>query len=669
MREIPERDQRLPATRRSGIGRRELLTGLGTLSAGLSLGTVGVTGPARAATAPWAPHAQYRRRQRGQWVARHGLTGSQYQRAFTNYARQGYRLTNISGYTVRGQPRFAAIWEKRRGPAWVARHGMTSAQYQTEFSRRAREGYRLTDISGYTVRGQPRFAAIWEKRRGPAWVARHGMTGSQYQTEFSTRSRDGYRLVHVSGYGVGGSAQYAAIWEKRSGPAWVARHGMTSAQYQTEFSRRAREGYRLVHVSGYSVRGGPRFAAIWEKRAGPGWVARHDMTSSQYQGEFESYAYQGYRLVHISGYSDRRGARYAAIWESEGLSPGDIRTIDRFLDGYRRRNGITGLSVAITRDERLVFAKGYGFANSDTRELVRPSHRFRVASISKPITAVAIMELVETNQLALDDPVFGSDGVLGTRYGTPTYGPAITTSNPNRVTVDHLLEHTSGWQNTPNDPMFNYLDKDQEELIEFVVANRPLQTEPGTSYQYSNFGYCVLGRIIEAVSGQSYEDYVRTAILAPAGISRMEIAGDTEALRKSGEVTYYGSNAYNIPVARMDAHGGWVGTPIDLCRFLTRVDGQPRKRDILDAATTTELYDVEGPNPNYGEGWTVMSTWRGHNGAMPGSLGFMVQRTDGFAFAALANTRPSSDRFGNSLKQAVDNAIDNVDSWPSFDLF
>src|SRR5688572_19287311 len=100
---------------------------------------------------------------------------------------------------------------------WVARHGMTSAQYQSEFNTHVGNGYRLTHVSGYDVSGSPRFAAIWERKSGPAWVARHGMTSAQYQTEFDTHVGNGYRLVLVDGYESAGSARYAAIWEKKTG--------------------------------------------------------------------------------------------------------------------------------------------------------------------------------------------------------------------------------------------------------------------------------------------------------------------------------------------------------------------------------------------------------------------------------------------------------------------
>ena len=152
---------------------------------------------------------------------------------------------------------------------WVARNGLTSPQYQQEFNKWVALGYRLTDVSGYQVGGVARYAAIWEQKFGPAWIAQHGLASAQYQETFTNLVNRGYRLTHVSGYGLNGQDFYAAIWELGSGPAWVARHGLTSSAYQQEFDKWAALGYRLTDVSGYEVGGIARYAAIWRRSLVP----------------------------------------------------------------------------------------------------------------------------------------------------------------------------------------------------------------------------------------------------------------------------------------------------------------------------------------------------------------------------------------------------------------
>jgi cytochrome c biogenesis factor len=169
----------------------------------------------------------------GAWVARHGLSGAQYQAEFDKLTGQGYKLIQVSGYSIGNRARYAAIWEKSGNQnAWVARHGLSSAQYQAEFDKLTGQGYRLMQVSGYNVGGRDRYAAIWEKSGNQnAWVARHGLSNAQYQAEFDKLTGQGYRLMQVSGYSVGGQDRYAAIWEKSANQnAWVARHGLSSAQ-------------------------------------------------------------------------------------------------------------------------------------------------------------------------------------------------------------------------------------------------------------------------------------------------------------------------------------------------------------------------------------------------------------------------------------------------------
>jgi len=240
------------------------------------------------------------------WVARHGMTSAQYQEEFTKFSQNGYRLVNVSGYEINGQDYYAGIWDKSPGGAWAARHGMTSAQYQAEFDTFAKQGYRLVDISAYNVAGHDRYAAIWERASEVAWVARHGMTSAQYQAEFDTLAKQGYRLTVISGYDINGQDHYAAIWEKTPGAAWVARHGMTSAQYQAESESLAKQGYRLVRVSAWEVAGAIHYAAIWDKSSHSASVAHVDMTSTQYQTEFEGMIKNGYRLVQVSGYHSKK---------------------------------------------------------------------------------------------------------------------------------------------------------------------------------------------------------------------------------------------------------------------------------------------------------------------------------------------------------------------------
>jgi CubicO group peptidase (beta-lactamase class C family) len=603
------------------------------------------------------------------WQAKHGLTSSQYQTAFSSLASEGYRLNYVSGYTINNVPTFAAIWEKKSSPAWVANHGMTAADYQTKFNTYTSQGYRLVLVNGYTVNGVDNYVAIWDKSPSGLWAAKHGMTSTDYQTNFDSYARQGYRLKHVSGYAVGTEARYAAIWEKvTDGIPWAARHGMTSAEYQTQFDSMAQSGYRLVLVDGYQVGNTIYYAAIWEKKGGPALYARHGMTSAQYQGEFDNTYYQGYMLKVISGYDQGQSDRYAAIWENGPMSADDLATMDKDINAYMSKYNIPGLSLAITRDDRLVFAKGYGLADQAANIKVTPNSMFRIMSISKSITATAIMKLIDGGHFKITDKVFGPGSVLGTKYGTVVVnGVKQYKTGVTSITIQNLLEHQSGW-GANSDPEQLLKTKTPAEAVSAVIDTIPLANTPNTVHFYSNFGFLVLGRVIADVSGQSYEDYVKNNILSQCQVTRMQLANNAGPI--SNEVQYYPLGVTNgFRIHEFDSFGGWLATPIDLCKLSVRVDQIASKSDILSSTSLTKMFEASSLDGGYGKGWIVNQPWRGHNGAFGGTGSFFTQRTDGFGFALVMNTNAVGDEYSFGIRGVVDAAITKVTSWPAYDLF
>jgi len=253
----------------------------------------------------------------GGWIARHGLTAEQYQEAFNDYVgNHGMQLVDVSGYGT-AAPLYAALWVKAASPpAWQARHGLTAADYQATFNQLTAQGYYPVLVNGYAAAGGPLFACIFQQGPTDPWVARHGLTAPQYQAAFDEFVGQGYELDWVSGYFDGSQDLYAAIWRKpRSAPAWQARHGLSSPDYQAFFNSVVAQGYKPVVVCGYSDGVQDRYAAIFRQISGaPAWQARHGLTPPDYQTTFDQLVAQGYRLELVSGYSVGGQDRIAAIW-------------------------------------------------------------------------------------------------------------------------------------------------------------------------------------------------------------------------------------------------------------------------------------------------------------------------------------------------------------------
>jgi CubicO group peptidase (beta-lactamase class C family) len=316
-----------------------------------------------------------------------------------------------------------------------------------------------------------------------------------------------------------------------------------------------------------------------------------------------------------------------------------------YTEAFRQQFRVPAMSIAISRNGRFVYDHAGGMANPQHVTQAQQDTLFRIADLSKPITAVTIFSLIESGKLHLTDKVFGPAGILGARYGKPPYKQYLTD-----VTVDHLLTHTAGgWAADDNDPMFHNRGWDQTKLITATIENVPLTAPPGTQWIYSNFGYCVLGRVIEQVTGQPYETYVRANILAPCGITTMQIARDSERQRASDEVVYvgqYSEDPYKINVNRMDATDGWIASSTQLVQFLNHVAGAPNIPALLKPesirAMTTPAPAYPAGSARYARGWMVSEEGSGswwHNGSLPGSTSVMLRSSDGLCSAALCNTR------------------------------
>ncbi len=336
-----------------------------------------------------------------------------------------------------------------------------------------------------------------------------------------------------------------------------------------------------------------------------------------------------------------------------------IAKVDDMVYRYMSQNSVPGATLAVSRNGKLVYAKAYGFADRESGERMTVNTRSRISSISKTVTAIAIMKLMEEGKLNLDDKIFGTGALLGNDFGTQPYKTHITS-----LTVKHCLSHhVGGWGNASNDPTMRNPSMDATQLISDIINNVPLSNAPGTSYAYSNVGFMILGRVIEKISGKSYEQYVKDEILTPIGITTMEIGGNTLADRKTNESKYHNAGAYTGNFARRDANGGWIATATDLARLFVRIDGSATVTDILQSSTIQTMTTPPFNYKNYALGITLNgSTWS-HGGSYSGSRSHWLRTGSGFVAAIMVNGD------ANNLQTLLENIVSASVEWPNEDLF
>jgi murein DD-endopeptidase MepM/ murein hydrolase activator NlpD len=247
-------------------------------------------------------------------VARHGVANANYQDVFNDISAAGYRPVWVDGFDANGSTYFNAIFRPAGNVPWVARHGLTGSQYQSEFNTWIGAGYRVLQVDSYLSGGSVRYAVIFTKEAGPSQVAYHGVTEVTHQSNFNTYVAQGYRLVNASVVSIGGTRYVTALYDKAAVGGWVAKHAIPVSSYQNEFNAQTNAGRTLKYLNGYVHNGVAYYSAVWDSVGLSSWVARHEMTSSSYQSEFNTWTGSGFETRFVTGY-DNGGARYGALWQ------------------------------------------------------------------------------------------------------------------------------------------------------------------------------------------------------------------------------------------------------------------------------------------------------------------------------------------------------------------
>jgi N-acyl-D-amino-acid deacylase len=361
------------------------------------------------------------------------------------------------------------------------------------------------------------------------------------------------------------------------------------------------------------------------------------------------------------------------VWSSTASIPvtsnatANTRWFEQQILYLMKKWGIPGGSAAIVRNGQVIYAGGFGYANLSTHAKVQPDSLFRVASVSKVITAVAVLKLIDQGKLSLNSSAYD---VLDLK---PLPGMRMN-SQVDNITIKNLLTMSSGWTRHGRgiDPMFGpWPDSMTEKLGGQMPASclqsarymmsMPLQYKPGTSYAYYNFNYCLLGLVVAKVgensySMQAYEDYVKKNVLAPAGVTDMQIGGSTTAERLPNEVSYYpydpgtpsvsGLPYSNATIIESNAaDGGWLASAVDLAKFGSAVaSGKIINRSLIQAMISKYL-PVDAKSSKYqGLGWRLIRSgkylaWY-KTGSFTGTNSLVVKRADGTVVAVIFNTMP-----------------------------
>ena len=479
---------------------------------------------------------------------------------------------------------------------------------------------------------------------------------------------------------------------------------VTEREYQKAFNELWPLGFRPESAKVQTIDGEVLFSLRMKKPKFPiDCQANHLLTDARFSELDQKYKSQDYKLRIHETFDWFGTRRHLAIWmraskaqplgqiwklakqvPASGKARRRFRALDNLYKSFLFKNQIPGATVAVAYQGKIIYERGFGYSELDDEIEMLPETRMRIASISKPITAAAIMRLVDQRKLSLSQPVFQTILV-------PKDAPVDPRIQ--NITIDHLLRHRGGWDRGKSyDPMFiqqriakHFETKTPvgtDKIVEYMLT-QPLDFTPGTKEVYSNFGYCVLGRVIEKITKMNYETYVRNEILGPVGANSMAIGGTLKSELQSDETHYYSrtgrlANSIIEPgksdqprqyggwhLESLDSHGGWISSAGDLVKFASAFDA-PNDCPIMsaDAVKTMfipfELTRLNRSKSYYAYGWRVVLIADGkantfHSGKLTGTSTMLVRRHDGYTWAFLFNC--GSDLNGKTLSSKMDSLM------------
>lgn len=387
---------------------------------------------------------------------------------------------------------------------------------------------------------------------------------------------------------------------------------------------------------------------------------------------------------------DTRGLNFSITNELSDFK-GD-NYIDRQANKFLRQWNLTGLTMSIVKNGKLVYAHGFGYSDMEAKQPVSPGQLFRVASVSKLITATAIMKLVERKVISLDSKVFGPKAIIKDSVFNHVKDKRLYS-----ITIRQLLAHSGGWTAAYGDPAFNSLvviertgetgAATMDSYCRFI-ASRRLHFTPGTRSSYSNMGYMFLGKVIEAASGKTYEDFVINDVLKPAGIMDMHIGRSFLTDRRINEVKYYEAEESTLipsfdgsgrlvpkpyggnPIELLGPAGGWIASSVELAKLMVLIDGFKSVPDMIPQYLITQMtVDERTRGPL---GWKTVKKngdWI-RTGSMAGTSAIIKRQSNGFCWVIVVNTSSwKGPRLPSYIEYMMDKIEKKITTWPNQDLF
>ena len=636
-------------------------------------------------------------------VGWHDRTTADHQQQLNTWAAKGYRTISLSVYGDRDDPRYAAVMIKRANLVAEKQHfGLDAATFQSTFDTLAKQGFGPLIVTATGPGNNPLFAASWFET-SPIPLTKFGLTAAEFTARNQDAIKNGQILCYADAYGDPGNPVYVAVWvDNTDNVAWNC-DGIDDnpATLQARFSALT-SGFARPTFSAETADAGQ--VSLYDDSTAGAWVAHGNMTSADYQNFWDQLWPSGQRVLRVGAKGSGGGARFTAVWGTRedhdartwrmSGSPG-IDAIDNEVKAIMTAGMIRGGSVAITLGTRLVYARGYTFAEPDYPD-VQPTTTFRQASVSKTFTAAAIWQLIEAGSLHLKDKL--QDKLPLTPQG------GSFAANWNAITIQDLLEMTAGITSgiLGTDPnVSSNLPITAMQMAEWL-ASQALGNKPGDSTQanYSNASYMLLGLLVAKLRGKSsLIDGIQDHLLAPLHMTHTRAATTRVDQQPSGEARYHsrplqtgnsvmasgqplcalGYGEWNL--ANCGGGGGLSASAVDVARLIAAMS-MTKDSPLMKYATLKQWLEaaaaasssLSGPSAHGYHGFDGLSQsgttfWGDKGGSLTTSNNGFWLTTGGIGVVMCWNTPPSAKGPTWYPNDPTILSVANAEAWSSADLF
>ncbi len=601
---------------------------------------------------------------------------AQFQQDFDRLVGDDYRPITLQMSTFDSAPLYNALFIQDRAPiSWRMRSRIGLDEFEKLILSEPKQGYRPLTLGACLENGKPSFGVVFVRDGGRrAWDIKLRLSASGLKSEIAAQARRGLRAEALAAYPAQNGVRFAALFVDAAGQPHATRTDLPEADLKAwadDLWQQHRQ--RVVCLTAYPAGKRTLFAAAAVADGADGDLVV-DLSREELARELERRRGGTFGVRTVAPYQRDGRMRVAALFESPalelpvtGTAEPELTVFDRAVQGYMADKQLRGATLAVSRHGQLLLTRGYGWLDAEERTPMPPDALLRIASNVKPLTAMLTRQLARDGRLDLQARVVD---LLEIR------APPGRTLDPrwNDITVEMLLLHRGGWDRTtpidghPDgfDPMFaaaligKALKRSPplapRDFVDYM-AGQPLQFPPGERHAYSNFGYCLLGRIIERATGRSYIEALREELLLPLGATDIELARSRPEDRNPREPVYRdaGSGPSVLSAARetvrapdgvfiseaLDSHGGVIASA-------------PHLLKVLDA------YWIDG-HPRHADQRRVFQ----HLGSLPGNFSVIIQRRDGVNIVCHFNQRTDPKVVGDEgIVRVLNDVADSIRDWP-----